>query len=82
MKDWPVEYSPIDPPDTSMAVFAKDLINDFKPFLREARSVRQADIEDGKNQLVEMERLRWEVRNRLDKAKAEPLLPDIYRFME
>jgi len=29
-----------------------------------------------------MEKLRWEVHNKLEKAKATPLLPEIYRFIE
>jgi len=58
------------------------LINDFKPFLKDAKSIKQGDLEDGKEQLKVMEALRWEVRGKLDKAKATPLLPDIYRFIE
>jgi len=81
-QDLPIEYSLLDPPDESKAAAAAELLNDFKPFLKDARSIKQADLEEGRENLVTMEKLRWEVRNKLDKARATPLLPEIYRFIE
>ena len=82
MQDWPIEYSYIDPPDRQLAEMAKDLIDDFKPFLKDAKSIKERDLDEGKKNLQIMEDLRWDVHNKLEKAKITPLLPDIYRFIE
>lgn len=80
--DWPIEYSPIDPPDAGKAAMAAELLNDLKPFLREAVSIKQADLVEGRENLENMESLRWEVHDKLTKARSQPLLPEMYRFIE
>jgi len=82
VNDWPIKYGLIDPPDSSKAAAAKELYDELKPFLKDAKSVKQDDLIDGKQQLKTMEALRWEVRDKLDKARASPLLPKIFRFIE
>jgi len=81
-QDWPVEYGTLDPPDAGKAAMAAELYNDLKPFLKDAVSIKEQDLTEGKEGLVTMEALRWVVHDKLTKAQAQPLLPEMYRFIE
>jgi len=81
MKDWPIEYALLDPPDSSSAKAAKKLLSDLKPFLKDAKSIKQKDLEEGRAALPRMEKLRWKIVDFLNEAKALPLLPEMYRFL-
>jgi len=81
-RDWPIEYSLLDPPDSSKAAAAAELYVDLKPFLKDAVSIKQDDLREGREGLVTMEKLRWEVLGKINKAKTQPLLPEMYRFIE
>jgi len=80
--DWPIEYSTLDPPDAGMAAKAQQLLTDLRPFLKDAVSIKQAELEEGKEGLENMEALRWKVHDMLSDAKETPLLPEMYRFIE
>ena len=82
MNDWEIEYSTLDPQDTSQAAMAKELIDEYRPFLKDAKSIKEDDLNNGKHQLEVMEKLRWVVRDKLEKAQDTPLLPEQYRFIE
>jgi len=80
-KDWKIEYSLLDPPDSSSAKAAKKLLSDLKPFLKDAKSIKQSHLDEGRAALPRMEKLRWKVVDKLNEAKALPLLPEMYRFL-
>jgi len=80
-KDWKIEYGYLDPPDESMAKLSARLQSDLKPFLKDAKSIKQGDLNNGRTQLVVMEKMRQKVIDKIDDAKRLPLLPEMYRFL-
>jgi anti-sigma28 factor (negative regulator of flagellin synthesis) len=81
-KEWPIEYSLLDPPDESMAKLGKQLLSDLKPFLKPAVEIKEQVLREGRTKLVDAEKVRWKVNDFLDDAKRLPLLPEMYRFIE
>lgn len=80
-KDWPIKYALLDPPDKSQQQFVKRFLSDLKPFLKSAVAVKQGTLNEGRQGLVTMEKLRHAIRDKLDEAKGLPLLPEMYRFL-
>jgi len=80
--DWPVVLSRLDPiPDAQQAAQTAELINDMKPFLRDAKSIKQSDIDEGRENSLKIDQVREVVRTKLDAARGKPLLPEEYRFL-